>query len=281
MSTSTPPKIFFQSSLPRSGSTLLQNIIVQNPDFYATPTSGALELVFGARINFSGSPEFRAQDSEQMRKAFLAFSRGGLESYYRALTDKPYVMDKSRGWGVHFDLLNIIFDEKPKIICMVRDLRQILASMEKKFRQNPEQYRASENHQNNTGNTTIKRALSALQGPPIGLALDRLAEVRQRGWNEDMLFIRYEDLTAQPRQTMERVYAYLGLKYFEHDFEKIAQVTREDDMVHGFPGLHTIRPKVERLSNDYMAVLGADTVRVVQNNCAWYFSLFGYTPVLV
>jgi sulfotransferase len=59
-----------------------------------------------------------------------------MEAYFRAVTDKPYVLDKSRGWGVHFDLLNLIFDEEPKIICLVRDLRQILSSMEKKFRQN-------------------------------------------------------------------------------------------------------------------------------------------------
>ncbi len=32
--------IFYQSSLPRAGSTLLQNILAQNPDIYATPTSG-------------------------------------------------------------------------------------------------------------------------------------------------------------------------------------------------------------------------------------------------
>ena len=41
-------KLFFQSSLPRAGSTLLQNIMGQNPDFYVTPTSGVLELVYAA-----------------------------------------------------------------------------------------------------------------------------------------------------------------------------------------------------------------------------------------
>src|ERR1700733_11239192 len=102
MSDTSAPKIFFQSSLPRAGSTLLQNIIAQNPDFYATPTSGALELIFGARLNYTNSPEFKAQDAEQMKKAFLAFSRAGLKAYYRSLTDKPCVMDKSRGWGVHY-----------------------------------------------------------------------------------------------------------------------------------------------------------------------------------
>ena len=49
--------IFYQSSLPRAGSTLLQNIIGQNPDFYVTPTSGVLDLVYGARNNFEEIPE--------------------------------------------------------------------------------------------------------------------------------------------------------------------------------------------------------------------------------
>ena len=59
-------KIFFQSSLPRAGSTLLQNIIGQNPDFYVTPTSGVLELLYGARNHYTACDEFKAQDSELM-----------------------------------------------------------------------------------------------------------------------------------------------------------------------------------------------------------------------
>ena len=94
MATSTNPKSFYQSSMPRAGSTLLQNILAQNPDFYVTPTSGLLELVFGARLNYTNSPEFKAQDAVQMKKAFLAFSRAGMEAYFKALTDKPYVVDK-------------------------------------------------------------------------------------------------------------------------------------------------------------------------------------------
>ena len=133
-----------------------------------------------------------------MKKAFLAFSRAGMEAYFQALTDKPYVIDKSRGWGVHFDLLQMIFGEEPKIICMVRDLRQILASLEKKFRQNPDKYRPIENHANLTGTTTFKRVLLSLQSPPVGLALDRLIEVHQRGWARKILFVRFEDLTTQP-----------------------------------------------------------------------------------
>src|SRR5277367_4492483 len=240
-----PPKIFYQSSMPRAGSTLLQNILAQNPDFYVTPTSGLLELVFGARLNYTNSAEFKAQDDVLMKKAFLAFSRAGMEAYFKSLTGKPYVLDKSRGWGVHFDLLSLIFDEEPKIICMVRDLRQILASMEKKFRQNPDKHRPIENHSNLSGTTTLKRAVMNLQTPPVGLALDRLIEIHQRGWNRKILFLRYEDLTAHPKQTLQKIYAYLVVSGFSHNFNEVAQVTQEDDQAYGVPGLHMIRPKVE------------------------------------
>lgn len=262
--------------MPRAGSTLLQNILAQNPDFYVTPTSGLLELIFGARLNYTNTPEFKAQDAAAMKKAFLAFSRAGMEAYFKALTDKPYVIDKSRGWGVHFDLLNLIFNEEPKIICMVRDLRQILASMEKKFRQNPDKHRSIENHNNLSGTTTLKRAVMHLQTPPIGLALDRLAEIQMRRWHKKILFIRYEDLSAHPTQTMQKVYAYLGVPEFQHNFNDVAQVTQEDDLAYGIPGLHEIRPKVEPLQNDFLRILGPDVVRFVQANFAWYFTLFGY-----
>ncbi len=272
------PKIFYQSSMPRAGSTLLQNILDQNPQFYVTPTSGLLELVFGARLNYTNSPEFKAQDAAQMKKAFLAFSRAGMEAYFHALTDKPYIVDKSRGWGVHFDLLTQIFDEEPKIICMVRDLRQILASMERKFRQSPDKNRPIENHNSLSGTTTLKRAVLHLQMPPIGLALDRLAEIHQRCWNKKILFVRYEDLTSQPVKVMQQVYGYLGVPEFQHNFEKVEQVTQEDDQAYGIAGLHEIRSKVEPLQNDFLSILGKDAVRFVQGSFSWHFTAFGYQP---
>ena len=89
-------KIFFQSSMPRSGSTTLQNLISERPDFYATSTSGLLELCFSARAAFSTSLEFKAQDQELMNKAFIGFCRNGIQGYANELTDKKYFIDKKQ-----------------------------------------------------------------------------------------------------------------------------------------------------------------------------------------
>ena len=75
------PRIAFQSSLPRSGSTLFSNIMGQNPEFHVTPTSGLLDLLYVARGQFSRGEEFKAQDREEMERAFAGFCRGGLEGY--------------------------------------------------------------------------------------------------------------------------------------------------------------------------------------------------------
>lgn len=269
-------KIFYQSSLPRSGSTLLQNVLAQNPAFYVTPTSGVLDLIFGARINYTNGPEFKAQDSKLMEKAFLSFCRHGMEGYFEAITDRPYVWDKSRGWGVHFDLLQAIFGCEPKIVCMVRDLRQIVASFEKRFRKNPATYKPIEKHQTMEGITTYKRTVHSLQSVPLGLALERLFEVHTRGFATKMLFLRYEDFVRTPASTMKQIYHYIGLPEFVHNFDHVAQVTQEDDTVYESAGLHEIRPKVAPMQMDFLQILGAPAVKFIETNYAWYFERFGY-----
>jgi len=80
---------------------------------------------------------------------------------------------------------------------------------------------------------------------------------------------------------LSKVYAYLGLPEFEHDFNNVPQVTREDDEAYGIPGLHEIRPRVELLQNDYLKILGRDAVMQAQSQHGWFFHLFGYRIVPV
>ena len=169
-------KIFFNSSLPRSGSTLLQNIMGQNPKFYVTPTSGVLELVFGARANYTNSPEFKAQDAEYMKMAFRAFCRDGISGFYNSLTDRPYVLDKSRGWGYYRDFLDFFYPN-PKIVCMVRDPRSIFSSMEKNYRKNPDKAAMMTSDAEMKNITTEQRIDTWANSQPVGLAFQRLHQI--------------------------------------------------------------------------------------------------------
>jgi sulfotransferase len=268
-------KIFFQSSLPRSGSTLLQNIMGQNPDFYVTPTSGVLELVYASRANYTNSPEFKAQDAELMKKGFTAFCKGGVESYFNAITDKKYVMDKSRGWGIHYGFLETFYPE-PKVVCMIRDPRSIYASMEKNFRKNQHLDSGIVDHAQMQGTTTEKRIDIWTQGQPVGLAMERLYQVLKEGINKKMLFVKFEDLCRFPEQEMKRIYTYLDVPYYQHDFDNIEQITQEDDSVYGIYGDHVIKSKLTPVKNDYKEVLGVNASNWVRQNFSWFYDEFRY-----
>ncbi len=73
--------VFYQSSLPRAGSTLLQNIIGQNPQFHVTPTSGMIDLMLGTRIGYNGNKESKAGDKDMWREGFYAYCREGFKGY--------------------------------------------------------------------------------------------------------------------------------------------------------------------------------------------------------
>ena len=269
-------RLFFQSSLPRAGSTLLQNIIAQNPDFYATPTSGVLELVFAARGNYTDSPEFKAQDADLMRTGFLSFCRNGMDGYYNAITDKKYVIDKSRGWGIHYDFLNLIYPN-PKIVVMVRDLRDIFASMEKNYRKNPDKANPVLNWAQMAGTTVPKRIDIWAQSQPIGLAIERLQELFRLGIDSKVLFVKFEDLCLYPETTMTRIYEYLEVPYYEHDFDNIQQITKEDDEVYGVFGDHEIRTKLAPVPSRAKHILGKDVTDWIWTNYPWFFQQFRYT----
>lgn len=268
-------KLFFQSSLPRAGSTLLQNIMGQNPDFYVTPTSGLLELVFAARGNYSESPEFKAQDSELMKKGFIGFCQKGMDGYFNAITDKKYVMDKSRGWGIHYDFLNEIYPN-PKIVVMVRDLRDIFCSMEKNFRKSSLQANPILSHAEMRGTTTPKRIDIWAQSQPVGLALERLQEILRQGLDRNMLFVKFEDLCLYPETELNRIYQFLELPYYAHDFDNIEQITVEDDEVYGVYGDHVIKQKLELPHSQAKKVLGADVTNWIWDNYQWFFNRFNY-----
>jgi len=270
-------QLFFQSSLPRSGSTILQNILAQNSDIYATPTSGVLELIFAARQNYTESAEFKAQNKSLMQTSFLNFCNKGLKGYYDAITDKKYVIDKSRGWGIHYDFLKTVLFDEPKIICMVRDLRDVFASMENNFRKNPEEAKSIVNWAEMRGNTVPKRVDIWVQSPPVGLAIERLQEIIRLGNDKRMLFVKYEDLCLHPETEMTRIYEYLKIPYYKHDFNNVEQTTKEDDSVYGAFGDHVIRNEVKLLPSKAKHLLGKDVCDWLYNNYKWFYDYFKYT----
>jgi sulfotransferase len=267
--------VFYQSSLPRAGSTLLQNIIGQNPQFHVTPTSGMIDLMLGTRIGYNGNKESKAGDKDMWREGFYSYCREGFKGYIKNLTDKPYILDKNRAWGSYYNLVNEI-NPNPKIIFMVRDLRKIFASMEKKFRQHPDIDDGMLDNVKLANITTHQRIETWASGHPIGYAVNKLHQSILDKTAQNFLFIRYEDLCTNPQPQIDSIYRFFGLEPFIHDFKHIPQITVEDDTVHGIYGDHIIRNTLGMLPDDSKEVLGEHTSNWIYNQYKWYYDIFGY-----
>jgi len=258
-------------------STLLQCILNQNPAIWATPTDPVLEYVYASRAVQSTTPEVKAMDQKMARKTWLAFCRGGMHAYAEAYTDRPNLCIKTRGGTIHYRLFESILGEKPKMICMVRDLRSILSSMEKIHRAGFEKHQPIVNHGEMKGTNTQKRVIAWLQTPPVGMALERLHQCFLEGINREVLYVRAEDLTIRPAEQMKRIYEYLGMENFLHDFANVEQSVKEDDSAYGFSDdLHTIRREVKPLKSDFDEVLGPQLCEWINKTHGWYQRQFGY-----
>ncbi len=244
----------FIAGLPRSGSTLLANILAQNPRFHTTGTSGIMDVIFGVRNNWNNLVEFKAAPSEDGK---LRVMKGILESYYGDV-EKPVVFDKCRGWLSLLEMAEAILDKKAKVLVPVRDMRDVLASFEKLWRENTKTSQSGQEGANYFQFQTVQgRTENWMRiDQPVGLAYNRITDALQRGFGDRMFLIDFDDLTRKPEETFEKIYAFLGEAPFKHNFKHVEQVTWEDDSVHGFKNLHSIRPLVAPIEPQWPTVLG-------------------------
>lgn len=269
-------RIFFQTSLPRSGSTLLQNVLAQNPDIYSTPTSALMDLLYSARTTFTLNEEFRFHlEQDLVDRCFTSFCRQAIQGYVDEMTDRKYFIDKNRGWGVYIRWVEKFLPYKPKMICMVRDLRDVFCSMEMNFRKNPNKEHMVD--WMNLKNTTVpKRIDHWANGVPVGISLERMESIMQLKDDHKFLFVKYEDFCLNPEREMSRIYNYLEIPYYSHNFDEIPQLTHESDNHHFGMGDHIIRNTLEMKPSKAQDVLGRDVCDWITARYKWFYDYFKY-----
>lgn len=263
----TDKTIHFIAGLPRAGSTLLCNILNQNPRFHASSTSGILDIILAIRNQWENVTELRASPNKAGKDAVM---RPILQNYY-SIVDKPVVFDKSRGWGGYIELAEHCTGHKIKMIVPVRRIVDILASFEKLWRtQSHEwQFPQEKSHYFEWQTVEGRADIWMRNDQPVGIAYNRIRDAMSRGFDDRMHFVEFENLTRKPEETMRALYKFLGEEYYEHDFDNVEQTTSENDDIHGIPGLHTIRNKVEPVIVEAEKIIGTDAFRKYGNAEFW------------
>lgn len=271
-------KTIFVTGLPRAMTTLMCNVLANNPRIGGGETSPLLEYLYGARANYSNTPEVKAASTEDiMLNSFLNFCRKGIEGYAEAYTEKEILLDKSRGWVYYSEFLWKILPDA-KIIVMVRDLRSIVTSLEKKWRENPEILDQRDNPQIQDFITVDQRANHFLNDAPLGIALKRLYNAYQTKIIDKMLVVRAEDFSGSPEKTMRRVYEFIQEPYFEMDYTNVKQMTIENDRIgdFGIYGDHKIKPNIQPLPKDSSDILGSALYGNIKTSHSWFYDAFKY-----
>lgn len=251
-------KHYFISGLPRSGSTLLCNILTQNPSLFVSPaTSGCHDVLFNIRNQWDRLIEHQAEgvNHSQLRSVLSAT----LDAYH--LTNKQLVVDKGRGWLSLIEMLEFIKGESPKIIVPVRSIPEIIASFESLWRKSTgsSQWAFEQSDYFKAQTTEGRCEIWSSAQQPVGLAFNRLKDAIRRGKGSCIHIVEFDSLVSNPEDSINKIYRFLGLEPFRHNFENVEQITKEDDLnVHRIPGLHSIRSKVEPVPPKAMQVLGPD-----------------------
>ena len=238
--------LHFTSTLPRSGSTLLQNLLGQNPAHHVTPTNDLINLFIGMRDEWHKMESFRAQGLDKIKPKVTRAMCGMLYGFYSAeFGEGKTVFDKSRGWLAYIELLEEVLQRPVKMLVTVRDMRAIIASFEKLHRKSAMVKHKSPGASFFECQTITGRARQILSpSAVVGLSVNRVRDALDRGFSDRMCIIPYRRLCQEPQKQLDRVHAFLGLPPFTYEPNNVKQVTWEDDGLYGFTGLHEIRPQV-------------------------------------
>lgn len=253
-------RFYFMAGLPRSGSTLLSAILNQNPEVYSGPSSPVVSCMHTLDGMLQKDELYRAYPKPEQAVQMIY----GLISGYYGDIDRPVVIDKNRAWAAQVPLAEKYIQRQAKIICPVRDIDEILASMISMVRRSPQNGGVSRTNfidepllKLNIPLTDENRC-NYIAGPNgiLGNSLRAIVDGARAGFLDRMLFVEYRDLIAHPERTMRRIYEFLGEAHFSHDFGNIENADKERDLeVYGLQDMHDVRRVVEATAPDPRLVL--------------------------
>lgn len=160
---------------------------------------------------------------------------------------------------------------KPKYIIVVRDVLEVLTSfitLLNKKGQNTQYFDGEISY----AYRSLDDARCDFLMKPNGL-IDRslwsIASLLEPSNNVDYVLINYEEIIKNPVNAMTRIYDFIGIEQFKHNFTNVKNVYPEDDNVFGLNGFHQIRSKVSKTSLEPKTVLSDYVLQKYSNHNIW------------
>lgn len=240
----TEKNYHFITGLPRSGSTLLSSILLQNPRFHASITDPLATFVKGVLETLGNEPGMKSEVSVERRINTL---HGMFDGFYKHV-DKPVIFNTNRAWTLLTPQIREIYPKAKLIVC-VRDINWILDSFETAHRKQPFQFNTVGGGPSKTVYDRVEDMMDqkGIVGfPYVGIKQAITSEEKNR-----LLLIEYDQLCKSPEQTMKSIYAFIREDYYEHDFNNVERNWDSYDSEIGI-NLHRVRQKVESIPRQFI-----------------------------
>jgi len=269
--------IHYAMGLPRSGSTLLMNILQQNPNIFTSSTCPTTYLLEGAKQAAGNVSEFIAMDQDQLNNSLTNYVVHGMNGWFSAMTEKPIAISKSRGWDRY---LNFLFHayQNPKFIVIVRDIRDIICSFEKLSNKYPVWDIGSKEDPFHM--LPLEKRIKIWctdMGGNLGLPLKNLPHVYE--WmmkrpNNFFLF-RFEDFNEDPIRSLNSIYRWLDLPVYQHDLNNVELATQyEHDTAYRSLVSHKTERRVRQLEPSWPKMMTKYHSDLILKNNEWFYKTF-------
>lgn len=267
---------FFLGGLTRSGGTLLSSILNQNPDIYVSEVSPVLDLTYKLNLLFDESIEYNAAPDENKRINVL---RSFIDNYYFDV-NKKYIIDKHHSWGTEYNIsmIKALYTDNIKIICPVRNVLEILASYIRLIQENPNCVSFIDREIINSGvdlsnfkNINDVRCdwLMSEYGT-VAAQLYSLEKCIDPDYKKYFHIVEYDKLVENPEKEILKIYNFLGISEYNHNYEKISYKSKSlDSEVYGVPDLHKIRSEIKKTSPKVEEVLSREMIEKYKNLEFW------------
>lgn len=261
-------KFFYLAGLPRTGSTVLGEILNQNENIHVSPASPLSEIVSEVITKWrANNVTLKAyKHPEQLPNVW----RGIRDGMYRHRPE-PYIIDKSWAWHMNdaIDSTRNILGEEMKVICTVDNVADCLASFIMLIRSNPDylsyidEFLGSQHLEKSDANRCL-----AMMDPNIATSVGWCYENLKNAWQgnnrKNLLIIERIDLVKDPESVLSRIYDFLECPEIvnwgdnqTHSFDRIEkEITEDDGAAYGIPDLHKLTPKLRDRSWKAKDVLG-------------------------
>lgn len=257
--------LHFVSGLPRSGSTLITNILKQNPAIHGESVT-SLASIFGSVNaswnNYETNQEYNNVDAKRGVLSSI------LQGYYQHI-DKSIVFDKDRGWIPLIPMVEEILDRQMKIIVCVRNPAEILTSFERLRKENPLFFTRADQTLREGSSIASRAYYYAGPDGAMGMAHRHIKDAIIMGYLDRFLFVDYNKFCSTPKSQTKRIYDFFEIPHFDHDFKNIGQDEKYNDLAVGLPNLHKIKSEVNRTTVNCVEYLGLDLYEQYNREIFW------------